>query len=36
MPCHEAVTIEEGSMNVYAELNYANAGEIRRKSKLAT
>lgn len=35
MKDHEAITIEEGSMNVYADLNYANAGEVQRKSKLA-
>lgn len=35
MTVHEAITIEEGSMNVYADLNYANAGEMQRKSKLA-
>jgi predicted XRE-type DNA-binding protein len=35
MTGHETITIEEGSMNVYADLNYANAEEMQRKSKLA-
>jgi len=35
MTVHEAIIVEEGSMNVYADLNYANAGEMQRKSKLA-
>ena len=29
------ITIEEGSTNVYAELGYANAAEMQRKSQLA-
>jgi predicted XRE-type DNA-binding protein len=29
------VTIEEGSGNVYADLGYANAAEMQRKSRLA-
>jgi len=29
------VTIEEGSTNVYADLGYADAGEMQRKSQLA-
>ena len=30
-----AIAIEEGSTNVYADLKYANAAEMQRKSKLA-
>ena len=29
------ITIEEGSTNVYADLGYANAAEMQRKSQLA-
>jgi predicted XRE-type DNA-binding protein len=29
------VTVEEGSTNVYADLGYANAAEMQRKSQLA-
>ena len=30
-----AITIEEGSTNVYADLGYANAAEMQRKSRIA-
>jgi predicted XRE-type DNA-binding protein len=30
-----AIPIEEGSTNVYADLGYANSGEMQRKSQLA-
>lgn len=30
-----AITIEHGSTNVYADLGYPNASEMRRKSQLA-
>ena len=32
---NRAITIEEGSTNVYADLNYADAAEMQRKSQLA-
>ncbi len=32
---HAAIAIETGSTNVYADLGYADAGEMRRKSLLA-
>jgi len=32
---HSEITIEEGSTNVYADLGYANAAEMQRKSQLA-
>ena len=32
---HSAITIEEGSTNVYADLGYADAAEMQRKSQLA-
>jgi len=32
---HNEVTIEEGSTNVYADLGYADAAEMQRKSQLA-
>jgi len=35
MSQHNRVTIEEGSTNVYADLGYADAGEMQRKSQLA-
>ena len=35
MSQREEVTIEEGSTNVYADLGYADAAEMQRKSQLA-
>ena len=35
MSQHGEVTIEEGSTNVYADLGYADAAEMQRKSQLA-
>ena len=35
MSQRDAVTIEEGSTNVYADLGYADAAEMQRKSQLA-
>jgi predicted XRE-type DNA-binding protein len=35
MSQHSEVTIEEGSTNVYADLGYADAAEMQRKSQLA-
>ena len=35
MSKHNEVTIEEGSTNVYADLGYADAAEMQRKSQLA-
>ena len=35
MSRHSTITIEEGSTNVYADLRYADAGEMQRKSQLA-
>ena len=35
MSRHSEVTIEEGSTNVYADLGYADAAEMQRKSQLA-
>ena len=32
---HSQITIEEGSTNVYADLGYADAAEMQRKSQLA-
>jgi predicted XRE-type DNA-binding protein len=32
---HSEITIEEGSINVYADLGYADAAEMQRKSQLA-
>ena len=32
---HSEITIEEGSTNVYADLGYADAAEMQRKSQLA-
>ena len=32
---HPEITIEEGSTNVYADLGYADAAEMQRKSQLA-
>jgi len=32
---HTEITIEEGSINVYADLGYADAAEMQRKSQLA-
>ena len=32
----QEITIEEGSTNVYADLGYANAAEMQRKSRLAS
>ncbi len=32
---HTEITIEEGSTNVYADLGYADAAEMQRKSQLA-
>jgi predicted XRE-type DNA-binding protein len=32
---HSEITIEEGSPNVYADLGYADAAEMQRKSQLA-
>ena len=35
MKQHSEITIEEGSTNVYADLGYADAAEMQRKSQLA-
>ena len=35
MSQHSEVTVEEGSTNVYADLGYADAAEMQRKSQLA-
>ena len=35
MSRHNEVTVEEGSTNVYADLGYADAAEMQRKSQLA-
>jgi predicted XRE-type DNA-binding protein len=35
MSRRSAITIEEGSTNVYADLGYADAAEMQRKSQLA-
>ena len=35
MSRHSEITIEEGSTNVYADLGYADAAEMQRKSQLA-
>ena len=35
MTKHDAITIEGGSTNVYADLGYADAAEMQRKSQLA-
>ena len=35
MSQHSEVTIKEGSTNVYADLGYADAAEMQRKSQLA-
>lgn len=35
MNVHANITIEEGSTNVYADLGYADAAEMQRKSQLA-
>lgn len=32
---HAIITIEEGCTNVYADLDYADAAEMQRKSQLA-
>ncbi|MSP97759.1 MAG: XRE family transcriptional regulator [Betaproteobacteria bacterium] len=32
---HSGITIDEGSTNVYADLGYAGAAEMQRKSRLA-
>ena len=32
---HSETTIEQGSANVYSEIGYTDAAEMRRKSKLA-
>ena len=35
MSRHSGITIDEGSTNVYADLGYADAAEMQRKSQLA-